>query len=394
MKADHAMKSRLPGWLTLALSMALALTITGSGLGSVSASTPQQGGRVSDRSDSPAGGIQYFEDIPPTNPFFVFANTLYLEGLISGYPCGGPAEPCGSGNRPYYRPGGNLTRGQMAKIISTSQNFSTNDILVPIKIITNKAGGVGIWGGTGGAGPSHDPTEVNAGVYGNATGSSNSVGVLGESTNDNAAMFVSHSNLAYSLYVPSNGADIEHGTGGPTDALHVGGHLTVTGGCTGCTVDQVMLNTGTADLHPGDVVVLGAVAPRGATVDGNTVGGVTASTQAYDTAVVGVVGFRYVPGDANAVAGTVARTGGRDEAATVVKPGDYMTVVTQGTVNLVKVDAGRDGIRAGDLLTTGSTSGVAMKASDKLSSIGALLGKAMGNLDSGTGYIPVLITLK
>jgi hypothetical protein len=35
-----------------------------------------------------------------------------------------------------------------------------------------------------------------------------------------------------------------------------------------------------------------------------------------------------------------------------------------------------------------------MKATDKVASIGALLGKAMGNLDSGMGYIPVLVTLK
>jgi hypothetical protein len=88
------------------------------------------------------------------------------------------------------------------------------------------------------------------------------------------------------------------------------------------------------------------------------------------------------------------RTGGQDDTSTVIKPGEYMTVVTQGVYKLVKVDAGKDGIRAGDLLTTGSTAGAAMKATDKVASIGALLGKSMGNLNSGVGYIPVLVTLK
>ena len=110
--------------------------------------------------------------------------------------------------------------------------------------------------------------------------------------------------------------------------------------------------------------------------------------------MVGVVGALYIKGDMAAPDGTAQRTGGRDETATVIKPGALMTVVTEGTYNLVKVDAGKDGIRAGDLLTTGSTAGVAMKATDRLASVGAILGKALGNLDSGTGYIPVLITLR
>ena len=122
--------------------------------------------------------------------------------------------------------------------------------------------------------------------------------------------------------------------------------------------------------------------------------GAGASSQAYDTAVVGVVGMRYVQGDPSAPVGTAQHTGGRDDTATVIKPGEYMTVVTEGAYNLVKVDAGKDGIHAGDLLTTGSTAGAAMKVTDKVASIGAILGKAMGNLDSGVGYIPVLITLK
>ncbi len=40
-------------------------------------------------------------------------------GFIGGYPCGGPGEPCVPPlNRPYFRPAGNVTRGQAAKIVA------------------------------------------------------------------------------------------------------------------------------------------------------------------------------------------------------------------------------------------------------------------------------------
>jgi len=35
-----------------------------------------------------------------------------------------------------------------------------------------------------------------------------------------------------------------------------------------------------------------------------------------------------------------------------------------------------------------------MKATDKMQAFGATLGKAMGSLESGTGTIPVMLTLK
>ena len=42
---------------------------------------------------------------------------MAARGIIGGYPCGGPFEPCvAPGNRPYFRPNNNATRGQMSKI--------------------------------------------------------------------------------------------------------------------------------------------------------------------------------------------------------------------------------------------------------------------------------------
>jgi hypothetical protein len=72
-----------------------------------------------------------------------------------------------------------------------------------------------------------------------------------------------------------------------------------------------------------------------------------------------------------------------------------MTVATEGVVKMVKADATAGPIRTGDLLTTsGSAAGAAMKVADKAQAFGAVLGKALGNLESGTGYVPVLVTLK
>jgi hypothetical protein len=59
-----------------------------------------------------------FEDVARTSPFYVFVETAYCHGVVSGYACGTPAEPCGAPiSRPYFRPGASATRGQIAKIV-------------------------------------------------------------------------------------------------------------------------------------------------------------------------------------------------------------------------------------------------------------------------------------
>ena len=59
-----------------------------------------------------------------------------------------------------------------------------------------------------------------------------------------------------------------------------------------------------------------------------------------------------------------------------------------------KVDAQYGAIEVGDLLTTSSTSGHAMKASDQLKAFGAVIGKALRPLEDGQGLIPILIALQ
>jgi hypothetical protein len=59
-----------------------------------------------------------------------------------------------------------------------------------------------------------------------------------------------------------------------------------------------------------------------------------------------------------------------------------------------KVTAENGAIRPGDLLVASSVPGHAMKATDRMKMVGAVVGKALGALESGTGVIQVLVTLQ
>jgi hypothetical protein len=59
-----------------------------------------------------------------------------------------------------------------------------------------------------------------------------------------------------------------------------------------------------------------------------------------------------------------------------------------------KVDARRSSIEIGDLLTTSSAKGYAMKAEDPAKAFGAVIGKALGSIKEGLGVIPVLVALQ
>jgi len=60
----------------------------------------------------------------------------------------------------------------------------------------------------------------------------------------------------------------------------------------------------------------------------------------------------------------------------------------------VYCDATRNSIRPGDLLTTSSTPGYAMKVTNYFKAQGAIIGKAMTSLKSGRGLVLVLVSLQ
>jgi hypothetical protein len=69
--------------------------------------------------ETPTG--QTFQDVPPAHTFWGWVEQVAARGIVGGYPCGGLGEPCQPpSNRPYYRPGNNVTRGQTAKILTNT----------------------------------------------------------------------------------------------------------------------------------------------------------------------------------------------------------------------------------------------------------------------------------
>lgn len=63
---------------------------------------------------------QFYADVPTGHPFYLWIMRLTQLGVMSGYECGGEGEPCDSENRPYFRPGSNVTRGQASKIVANT----------------------------------------------------------------------------------------------------------------------------------------------------------------------------------------------------------------------------------------------------------------------------------
>ena len=122
--------------------------------------------------------------------------------------------------------------------------------------------------------------------------------------------------------------------------------------------------------EPGDVLVL----------DTENAGRVLKSAEAYSTAVSGIYSTKP---------GVVGRRQTSD-------PKTAKTEVPMAMVGVVptKVSAENGAIKVGDLLVTSSTSGYAMKGTDRGRMLGAVIGKAMGNLNAGMGVVEVLVTLQ
>ncbi|HUS14155.1 MAG TPA: M14 family zinc carboxypeptidase, partial [Chloroflexia bacterium] len=73
-------------------------------------------------SDAVPSTQQSFQDVPMSDPFWVFIERLATRGYISGYQCGFP--PAGNcvppANRPYFLTYNNITRGQISKVVANA----------------------------------------------------------------------------------------------------------------------------------------------------------------------------------------------------------------------------------------------------------------------------------
>jgi hypothetical protein len=122
--------------------------------------------------------------------------------------------------------------------------------------------------------------------------------------------------------------------------------------------------------EPGDILV----------IDPNAPGKFLKSNQSYSTLVAGI--YSTQPG----FVGRLHPKGAETDK----------TEVPMAMVGRVptKVTTENGPIKVGDLLVASSTLGHAMKGTDRSLLTGAVIGKALGSLDSGTGIIEVLVTLQ
>jgi len=149
-----------------------------------------------------------------------------------------------------------------------------------------------------------------------------------------------------------------------------------------CSVASLTIRGGADLAEPFNITSGNGEVPQGAVVviDEQNPGHLKLSDSPYDTRVAGVVsGANGVnPGIQMHQQGLIE--GGKNVALT-------------GRV-YVQADASTAAIRPGDMLTTSSTPGHAMKVSDHARAAGAILGKAMTGLSEGKGMVLVLVTLQ
>jgi hypothetical protein len=96
------------------------------------------------------------------------------------------------------------------------------------------------------------------------------------------------------------------------------------------------------------------------------------------------------------VAGVVSGAGSLHPAIVLrrTKPAQNRAPIALIGKVFCKVDATLAPIKAGDLLTTASTPGHAMKVMDRAKAVGAILGKALDSMESGCGLIPILVSAR
>ena len=197
------------------------------------------------------------------------------------------------------------------------------------------------------------------------------------------------SDAGNSLFVQRMTGNVGIGTTSPGAKLEVSGSVKLTSGsggsitfqdgttqstaytgviCGGDYAESVDVTGDRKHYEPGDVLVIDPSAP----------GKFLKSNQPYSTLVTGIYSTKP---------GTVGRR------QTTSKSPDEVPMAMMGIVP-TKVTAENGPIKTGDLLVASSTMGRAMKGTDRSLLTGAVIGKALGNLDSGTGVIEVVVTLQ
>jgi hypothetical protein len=286
-----------------------------------------------------------------------------------------------------YQTGGGSPYGDpIADVVDGSQQSGGNDLIVWLK-----GGGTYHWRNK----------ETTAGwslANGNTAGGSivDSSGITRAPITSQSALILNAKNNFYTnaigLGTANNltvGGNTGLGTTSPGARLEVNGGVKLTSGsggsmtfadgtvqstawtgaiCGGDYAESVDVTGNRKNYQPGDVLVIDPSAP----------GKFLKSAESYSTAVTGI--YSTKPG----VVGRRQKT---------VKSPDEVPMAMVGIVP-TKVSAENGPIRPGDLLVTSSKLGYAMKGTDRNRLTGAIIGKALSSLDSGTGVIEMVVTLQ
>jgi|SRR5215213_5781116 len=250
---------------------------------------------------------------------------------------------------------------------------------------TNNNGGDGVVG-TGRRGVVGESVDFQ-GVSGKST---KNAGVVGESAEFHAVFGISHSSNNGGVFGVNNGggwgvigrSDSNTGVSGESNT-GIGVHGK--GGRLAGFFEGDIEVTGVIHMTRGDYAEDFTVANPDCVEPGmvmvlDDVGGVRVSHEAYDKRVAGVVSGAggYKP----------AVILDHDDALP-----DRLPLALMGKVYCM-VDATDAPVGVGDLLTTSSFPGHAMKALDPLRAFGSVIGKALQPLAAGRGLVPVLVRLQ
>lgn len=228
--------------------------------------------------------------------------------------------------------------------------------------------------------PSSQSASIGSGTIQNPSGYSRVLSITGRSNGSSAA-----GTAAIVLNNPVQDARWSVGVGGSGD-LYFDSYGT---NSDIVSVPVLQIRGGSDIAEPYDVAPAGGVAAAPGmvvSIDPRGEGKLMVSSKAYDHAVAGIIsGANGVkPGMTLTQAGTIA-----DGEMPVANVGRVWCFVD---ADEARVGSG-GGVMPGDLLTTSSTPGHAMKA-DPTRANGAILGKAMTSLPHGKGLVLVLVGLQ
>lgn len=200
---------------------------------------------------------------------------------------------------------------------------------------------------------------------------------------------ISNAQLSNYLRMSIVGSNVGIGTSSPSEMLDVNGRVKISGAggnlifpdnsvqsvawtgvlSGGDYAESVEVAVGRDAIGPGDLVV----------IDAQRNGQFLKSNEAYSTLIGGVYATKP---------GVVGRRQPKDRPSNDEVPMAMIGIVP------TKVSTENGPIHRGDLLVSAGTPGFAMKGTDRNRMMGAVIGKALAPLETGSGVIEVLISLQ